>query len=196
MAALNFDKSINPLYLYEAVQDQIKAGFMSSSPKLTLLADFLVKSAQVELQKSLSSSKKSKIFVPHKYSFEQIDFHSDLLSSKEFLHFVRLVTGLKLSKSRVSVSKFDHGAYSLLHDDLDSSERIIFFYILGSKSWKPEFGGQTILTYGDERDPIVFEPKDNSLAIVRVPKGMRNFVKYIKHFAGKNEFVKFEGVLN
>ena len=196
MVTLIFNKNVNPLYLYEAVQDQIKSSFAVSKPQLTLLADFLTKPAYNELLASVSSSKSREVFVPHKFSFDSVDHRGELFSSKEFLEFVRLVTGVRSNNATIDVKKFKHTNFTLLHDDLDSNARVIFFYILGSKDWKPEWGGQTIFTFGDGREPIVFEPKANSLAIIKVPKGMRDFVKYIKHFSGRNEFFKIEGTLS
>lgn len=196
MVTLIFEKALNPLYLYEAVQDQIQASFNSSQPRLMLLADFLTRPLMDEVRAQLSASGSKDIFVPHRYSFTEVECTLDLFSSKDFLHFIRSVTGIKSSHVRVSVKEFGHQNFTLLHDDVDARARVVFFYTLGGKNWKREWGGQTIFTFGDEREPVVFEPKSNSLAIIQVPKGMRDFVKYIPHFAGANKFIKIEGILS
>jgi hypothetical protein len=134
MVALIFEKSINPLYLYEAVQDQIKSSFIGSKPQLMLLADFLTKEGLAHLQKEIDSANSKKIFVPHKFSFEEINLKLGLFSCNEFFNFIRLISGIKVSKSSISISKFRHRDFTLLHDDVDFgvfvSILFLFYFLL------------------------------------------------------------------
>ncbi len=193
---MNFKSSVNALYFYEAVQDQMHGAFKSSRPQVILLTDFFVKKIYDSLLEEAKKVSGKEVYEPHKYRFREI-FLTELeefFSSQEFLDLVREITRVKVKKVDLSLSKFGKGNYTLLHDDVMAKKRLLFFYTLCDK-WQSAWGGSTIFTFGDERSPIVFESKGNSLVIMLVPDGMREFVKYVKHFAGESEMFKVEGVL-
>jgi Rps23 Pro-64 3,4-dihydroxylase Tpa1-like proline 4-hydroxylase len=190
-------EQINPLYAYEAVQDQMRTAFKNSKPCVILVTDFFLKDYYQSLFRSLKSLSGKEIYEPHKYRFEEIyDTNlSEMFSSNEFFEFVGNITGVKVNKANLSNRRVGAGDYTLLHDDVIARKRLIFFYTLCDKLGS-DWGGSTVFTFGDERVPLVFEPKGNSLVIMSVPEGMRDFVKYVKHFAGKNEIIKVEGTLS
>lgn len=190
-------KNLNALYNYEAVQDQMRAAFKTSKPSVLMLTDFFDKKFYATLLADLNKIDSKEIYVPHKerYAYIESTDIQKLFSSSEFLDFVRNVTGAKIKSADMIIKKFGQQNYTLLHDDVLANKRLIFFYTLAGK-WKSEFGGQTIFTFGDGRAPLVFEPQGNSLCIMLVPEGMRDFVKYIKHFAGESKIVKIEGIFS
>lgn len=192
----DFTNSVNSLYNYEAVKDQMKSSFKTSKPSVLLLSDFLIKTSSEELRRKTISDKGKERYIPHecRYNDLTIGNNLDIFSSKEFLTFIREISGIKVTKSNISACKFNHRSFTLLHDELDDKERLVFFYMLAPK-WDFSWGGQTIFTFGDDREPLIFNVQNNSFVLLKVPKGMRSFVKYVNHFARENELILFQGTL-
>ena len=187
---------VNGLYRYDAVIDGARASFKSGKPEILLLNDFLAKDVYEKLRKDFSVAAGKEIYVPHECGFDELKLNKEVeefFSSLHFRQFLTHLTGIKIKQVNLEARRFKHQSFTLMHDDANSKERFVFFYVLTSKDWKSEWGGSTIFRFGDARLPAVFEPKGNSLAIMRVPKGMQDFVKYVNHFSGKNMFVKVSG---
>lgn len=195
---MEFASALNALYRYDAVVDQARASFKASKPQVLLLTDFLAKPVYDALVKEVAKIKGAEMYVPHEYRFETLslpDVIRDFFSSLHFKQFLTHITGVRIKDITVSARRFSHQRFSLMYDDAESGERVLFFYTLAPAHWKSTWGGSTIFSFGDKRAPATFEVKGNSLAIIRVPKGMRDFVKYVNHFSAKNSFVKVDGVL-
>ncbi len=175
----------------------MKSSFKTSKPPVLLLSDFLIKKSWEELRKKTISEKGKERYVPHEYRYSDLLLGNDLdaFSSKEFLTFVREISGIKVTKSDVSTRKFNHRSFTLLHDELEDAERLVFFYML-APAWDLSWGGQTIFSFGDDREPLIFNVQNNSFVLLKVPRGMRSFVKYVNHFAGDKELVIVQGILS
>lgn len=192
MVTLKFEQCVNSLYLHNSVKEQIKSSFSKS--KVALLGDFLNNSYLEELRKEVGRYKFHEVFAPHQFSYSLADMNENIFLSNDFIELIRYLTGAKKTKGSIVVRMFGKGNFTLLHDNLEKNERLVFFYTLSTKDWKSEWGGQRIFTFGDEREPLIFEPKDNSLAIIKASKGMMEFTKYVKHWAGDNKLARIEGV--
>jgi Rps23 Pro-64 3,4-dihydroxylase Tpa1-like proline 4-hydroxylase len=195
---MEFASALNALYRYDAVIDQARASFRSGKPQVLLLTDFLAKPVYEALVKEVAKVKGREMYVPHEYRFEELSLPkviSNFFSSLHFRQFLTHIMGVKIKDIGLSVRRLSHQRFSLMYDDAESKERLVFFYTLAPADWKSTWGGSTIFSFGDNRAPATFEVKGNSLAIMKVPKGMRDFVKYVNHFAAKNSFVKIDGVL-
>ncbi len=191
-----FSTSLNPLYLYEAVQDQMRSSFEKSKPSVLLLTDFLTSRSYTSFARVVESFKETKVDEPDRFSFDSLTIpqaYRAFFASPSFFDFVRNATGVKPRDVRLEARRFGHRHFTLLHDKQSSEERFMFIYTFAPSSWNPASGGSLIFSYGDEREPLVFEPKANSLVIMKVPKNMREFVKYINHTAGSKNLVYFIG---
>lgn len=175
----------------------MKLSFKESKPSLLVLSTFLLEEAHAELIRILRSSQGREQYVPHESRFKALPSSAGrLFASRGFLDFVRSISSHKASTVALTTYQFSHRDFTLLHDDLHDHARLIFFYTLTSSPWKPAWGGSRIFSYGDEREPLIFEPTDNTLALIAVPKGMRDFVKYVNHFAGDDMITKIEGIFS
>lgn len=194
---MDFKSLINPLYAYDAVKDQMKVSFKSSKPSVLLLPDFFTKKVYDSLTKEAQSLEAKEKYIPHMYRYHEVPSSAfkDIFSS-DFLTFVREITGIKSKKLSLDSKRFGHRCFTLLHDDLSADGGLIFFYTIASSKWNSSSGGQTIFTFGDEREPLIFDVKENSLVLLHVPKGMRSFVKYLNHFSGTNGMLKVEGIFS
>lgn len=190
-----FEKMLNPLYGYEAVQDQMKTSFIKSKPSLLLLQDFFVTRSYESLRKALDSCESESVSRPDKMSFTSLKLPQTLralFASPAFYEFVRNATGIRATDVRLGALRFGHRDFTLLHDDAPAGERFIFAYMLAS-SWEPSWGGSLVFSYGDERDPFIFEPKGNVFVLIKTTKGLRDFVKYVNHRAGKESLTYLFG---
>ncbi len=195
---MEFASALNALYRYDTVIDQARSSFKSGKPQVLLLTDFFAKPVYDSLVKEVAKIKGREIYVPHEYRFEDLSLPKaigEFFTSLHFKQFLTHITGVKIKDIALSARRLSHQRFSLMYDDAESGERLVFFYTLAPVAWRSAWGGSTIFSFGDNRAPATFEVKGNSLAIMRVPRGMRDFVKYVNHFAAKNSFVKIDGVL-
>ncbi len=197
MAELTFSTSLNPLYLYEAVQDQMRSSFEKSKPSVLLLTDFLTSRSYEAFARIVGEFKETRVEEPDRLFFSSLAIpqaQRAFFASPSFFDFVRNATGVKPRDVKLEARRFGHRDFTLLHDDQLSSERFVFFYTLTS-DWNASSGGSIVFSFGDAREPLIFEPKANSLIILKVPKGMREFVKYINHTAGNKTITYISGEL-
>ncbi len=192
---MEFQKAGNPLYLYEAVLEQMRANFKSSKPNALLLNDFFTKIAYKELATQILTSKK-KHAVPDRYSYTEMVIPSpveQLFNSESFLAFLREATGKKITNVTLQAQQFSAGDYTLLHD-AELSEPGTEFFIIFSDTWKPEWGGSTIYT-PEKADPLIFVPIANTFSLITTTKYLHSFVKYLNYTVGPNSFIKLSGRL-
>lgn len=192
MVALSseFSVMLNPLYGYEAVQDQMKTAFVKSKPPVLLLQDFFVVRSYSSLAKTLEQCKEHRISEPDRMSFGSLELPQSLRAlfvSPAFLDFVRAASGIKVKDVRLGALRFGHRDFTLMHDDAPAHGRCMFVYMIAPNSWESTRGGSLVFSYGDERDPLIFEPRANSFILLKTEKGMRDFIKYINHTAGKEQ---------
>lgn len=185
MEKLDFTKSLNPLYGYEAVQDQMRTSFAKSKPSVLLLPDFFVARSYKEFLHMFDALPGSVISAPERHSYTELTLSQPLrgfFASPAFFDFAWNATGLKIKDVRLSAQRFGHRDFTLLHDEQAAHERCIFIFMM-APLWDASYGGSMIFSYGDERAPLVFEPRGNTLVFFKVPKDMREFVKYCNHFS-------------
>lgn len=193
---ISFDKALNSLYSYDAVQAQMKAQFLSQKPSVLLLPDFLAKSVFASLNKEVQGLVGKHVLVPHQYSYTSLDASSlkTFFNSPSFIDFMRTVSGKRVSNVNLEIQRFEHGNFTLLHDDLDARTRTEFFLFFGD-AWKGEYGGTLNYTQGDG-EPLVFTPTPNSFGLISTPQGWMSFVRYVKHLAEKKSCILVRGTLS
>lgn len=184
----NMDAQINPVYLSAEVMQQMKAAF--SQQRVLRLDNFFTVETHKHLR-SLGKKKGKEVYVPHQYRYMALPSAAEIAASCS--SFIEKITGKRMKTRQMSVRSFGHRDFTLLHDDVESKKRLVFFYTIADL-WDVEAGGQHVFTHNDESTPLVFAPQDNSLVIMEVPEGMRDFVKYVNHKAGKDRLLIFEGV--
>lgn len=196
MGTFDFSSSLNPLYTYEAVQDQMRTSFAKSKPSVLLLNDFLIKKRYDALFHTLGGLQGTSLSEPDRLSYTHLDLPQAVrgfFASPAFFDFVTSATGIKVRDVKLETRRFGHRDFTLLHDEQESNSRFIFLYMVASPAWKMSWGGSPIFSFGDERKPLVFEPRGNTFILFNVPRGMREFVKYVNHFAGKEKLIYLEG---
>lgn len=190
---------INPVYLKGEVIIQMRTAFKQSKPNVLVLPDFFDKSFYGKLAGEMLSSRGKENYVPHEHRFFEMPLDreiKEIFSSRAFINFISEATGVDIGGFKMCARKFGKGNFSLMHDDLPSAKRFVLFYTISPSGWDSKWGGASVFSFGDERAPLVFENIGNSLTLISVPSGMRDFVKYVNHFAGDKRIVKIIGTLD
>lgn len=191
-----FEKMLNPLYGYEAVQDQMKSSFSKTKPSMLLLQDFFVTRSYESLKKMFALCETRSISRPDHTSVRSLELPQTLRSlfvSPAFYEFVRTATGIRVKDVRLNALLFGHRDFTLLHDDVPAGERFMFVYMMVPSSWQSSWGGSLFFSYGDDRDPFIFEPKGNVFVLLKTVKGLRDFIKYVNHRAGNESVIYLFG---
>lgn len=196
---MEFNRLINPVYVSPNVVHQMSDVFKASRPNVLLLNSFFNLEGLKVLESSLKKATRKENDSPASHSYIELGLPTEctsVFSSNSFLSFVQGVTGIRDKRIALSVKQFGHRHYTLIHDEQDATERLLFFYIFAPQ-WKGSWGGSSIFTFAHGKtEPLVFTPNHNTFVIMRAQKGMYDFVKYVSNHAGKNSFVKIEGILS
>ena len=89
-------------------------------------------------------------------------------------------------KHRYKIRDWRHGAYTLVHDDMQDLSRCVLDVNLffNCDQWRTEYGGFT--TYiADDEEIITVIPKSNSLCMMYREDGVLKFVKHVNHQMGQ-----------
>lgn len=164
---------INPSYKSKDIVKQIKDAF-KQDPDLPSVAigDFLTDEG-IELV-GKNAKRWKHVSVLDRYSYAKSKVRLGVKA------FVKAVTGKDLLEQESLL--FRHRDFTLLHDEEKQKAGILAFYFLGD--WDPEWGGDLVFVKdGDMLGRVA--PKKNTLVIVHRKRGVRMFVKYVNHKAGK-----------
>lgn len=189
------DKRINIAYQNEETISKVKTSFSLAKPRSILLNDFLEEKLYSKILNEFSKSKDKKIYSPHLHSYSELEAPKELIElvkSQFFTSFIQKVTGKKMGPVKFSCQKFKHQDYTLISEKNKSKERTEFFFIFTSSEWQAQQGGYTAYSQGDGQ-PVIFPVIKNSLAVIQTENETYDFVKYIKHFAGKSTIIKVKG---
>ena len=106
------------------------------------------------------------------------------LKSKEAAAIISTIVQKKVRCRIVGVCILAHGDYSLLHDKLKEPPGYDVILELTPRWDARACGHHSYVTDGKELVRVV--PGANTLTIVHRPAGVRRFIKYVNHHAGKD----------
>ncbi|KAI9503808.1 Oxoglutarate and iron-dependent oxygenase degradation C-term-domain-containing protein [Coemansia spiralis] len=113
------------------------------------------------------------------------------LQSPTFARFMHSITSLKFKGMSQEIRRFEHGHYTLIHDQVVEPFGVDAIMSLTPKQstdhdvqWQESWGGST--HYIAEKDELLrISPEPNSFSLVlRDEEGTLRFVKYLNHMAG------------
>jgi len=192
-------KLINPLYLSKDSMEAINKTFLENSA--LELKDFLRDDVYQAILKQLDAylkERQKRVGPANRRNYQRIplvaqemdtfkekeSLHSllRLLTSVPFANFLETLTGIKPSHYYGEARNFEHGDYTLIHDDALEPVGLDFVLFFLDQTWKEDWGGQ--LVYMD-RDSVLQTtlPSANSLLLTYRDEGVMRFVKYVNHYA-------------
>lgn len=189
------DNRVNGLYNYPSVIEQAAVSFRRSKPNMLLLKDFLEKDFYNKITDEIKKVNGIERYNLDKEKYSELKIPNildDFLKSEFFIGLLQETLGKKVSEMNYSLKKFGHGDFSLIHDDEVLGKRIDFFLTFIEGEWKQEWGRYNAYSKGDG-EPLIFPAEGNSFCLIIAEGEMFDFVKYVKHFAGKNVIYKLEG---
>ena len=190
--SVSFSSAVNPLYRQRKIQEQMRAHYRAGG-NLIYLPDFFTSEAYAVLSRDLQKVKGSHERVADRFSYTPLHFKAlwRFFSSREFALWIQTLTGAKVNKVTITIRRYGHRDYRLLHDGEQTGARLEFCFLF-LKRWDAHWGGH--LSYVDEeRKPRLLPLQGNGLLLIDKPRTTGSFVQYINHHAGNNVFVLVEG---
>ncbi|OQR67131.1 2-oxoglutarate and iron-dependent oxygenase domain-containing protein 1-like [Tropilaelaps mercedesae] len=199
---------INPLYLSEQLEAEVQRRFCDDSQ--TQLDFFLTEDRYQAVCEAFSEyngwvetgpANRRKAFVmPEDAMPEVVREMMAVLSSEAMYLILSNMTGLPLHplgkfdrdeeddeeeadpKHRFKIRDWRHGAYTLVHDDMQDISRCVLDLSLffNADQWRADCGGFTSYIADDE-ELLTVVPKSNSLSMVYREDGVLKFVKHVNH---------------
>ena len=187
---------LNALYLDTNNIQKMEQAYVDSVMGSLRLHSFLNDRRFVELEKYVYKSSGKHEKIADRFSYTTLPFPKELeqfFSSPEFLSLLSFITKKKFKTCEISVKKFGHRDYTLLHD----SERLKLgfeFFLDINPMWNPVWGGSLI--YRDAKEELFrVPPAANAFTLVNRQKGMHRFVEYVNVKSGNNVRIIVEGKL-
>ena len=182
------EKWLNPIYLQEEAMQALKKAFAQQQdiPHIQVQDFFRSEKAKTILQ-HLQRSHYQQRYVPDRYNYAAADHIGSLQTIQEvfqdpvFSLWLEEVTGKKSNACQISVVRFAHRDYTVIHDSEIPEEGLLLIYD-PTRPWSSEAGGYEICTVPN-KDPLVIQPKENTLTIVWMNKETRMFTKYCNHLS-------------
>lgn len=172
--------NINENYLDEETMKQVKEAFDSDAvlPSIAL-AEFLTEEALLEVRKELRRGWQPD-WQPDKHRYAM---HARIEMQEHIAGYVKSLTGKKpLQEENKS---FRHRDYTILHDEEKQPAGFLAYLFL--EDWNEEWGGNVVFMKDGEMLGR-FTPSKNTLVIVRRKQGVKMFVQYVNHHAGRKSF--------
>lgn len=166
---------VNAVYRRKEVLDAIKKAWKKE--KSVALQNILDPAELQEIAKETRIGWK-RSYIPDRHSYEEKWLEIPTRS------FVKEVTGRLPLKA--TSKRFSHRDYTILHDKEREQQGILAFLLL--EDWNPEWGGKIVFMQNG-RTLHEFFPRRNTLLIVERKKGVRYFIKYVNHRAGKRRLM-------
>lgn len=170
--------TINPQYHEANTVRAIKAA-LRTDPRLpsVALGEFLLPKAFREL-KSATNTGWKKSGIPDRGLH---DVRARVAAQRPITAYVTAITKAKTVKEQNR--RFGHRDFILLHDHEEPTPGWRAYFFLDE--WDPVAGGRIVFVKDGENLGVV-TPQANTLLIVKQEKGVRMFVEYVNHHAGKN----------
>lgn len=127
-----------------------------------------------------------KIYLPTQKSLKTCkDF---MVGIDEINNFIREITDEE--PNELSLNQYEHKDFIILSDKTEK-EDTIDIVIDFTQDWEKEFGGT--LTYTTKREEIFYlEPGFNTLTIVKKPKEVMKYLKYINNKSQNRKIIRLE----
>ena len=189
------NRFINPVYLQQETIEKIKELYKSDSrfPSVKL-EKFLPKEAHGQLFRQATKAKFKRECRPDRESFSKAGTPKPIkrfLDSAEFSGFLSRVLGKKAAIGDSSLFRLEWKSYVLLHDEEDEKPGIDIVLEF-TPAWDEMWGGA--ITYRDaEGEFRTISDAENTLFIIERKKGIRQYVKYVNHRAGKSKRIFLVG---
>ena len=160
---------------------------------MTRLDGFFNEDFYKEIFEKLRRNYGERVKLADRHSYEKLDAVElkGIFKDKEFLNFINLISCENFNNCEINVRRFGWGDYTLLHDSF--VRKGMEFLLIFADKWDDKFGGYIVYTDNEEKS-FIFSIKGNSFILIN-KKGMRRFVKYVNHLAGKKNFFLVEGLL-
>ncbi|KAJ2033689.1 putative component of NuA3 histone acetyltransferase complex [Coemansia sp. RSA 922] len=183
-------KWVNPDYLSSKTQDRIQDMFLDQSS--VQLRQFLVPDIYAQVIAETDSTDTTLLGPPHLRRYLELSPlpQSTLASLLVFLRssaFARLLaalTSIDTVKASQQLRKFEHGHYTLIHDQVQEPFGLDVSLSLQHTEleWEDTWGGAT--HYIADKDELLrIAPESNSLSLVLRDEGTLRFVKFLNHMA-------------
>lgn len=171
--------AINPAYrgMVKAIRQAYR-----QDPKLPTVAlgQFLTPAAFQKIKREMAAGWK-RVSIPDQYCHEARPSPGTMREVRSFAEAIAGKAPLKEGSRR-----FGHRDYTLMHDELPEQPGVLALLFLDD--WDARWGGQLVFM----RDGMTlgqFTPSANTLLVVERKKGVRSFVQYINHRAGKRKLM-------
>ncbi|MBS3144629.1 hypothetical protein J4208_03515 [Candidatus Woesearchaeota archaeon] len=191
------EKWLNPIYLQEETMQALKKAFTEQDIPHIQLQDFFTPEKAKTILQHFQRAHYQQQYVPDKYNYAVADQLGSLATVQEVFQdplmslWLEEITGKKSTASQVSILRFTHGDYTLMHDSETPEEGILLVYDPVTP-WSVEAGGYEVFTL-PEKDPLVIQPQQNTLTIVCITKETRNFTKYVNSLCGDRKRYCLQG---
>lgn len=176
---------INKEYLKKENFELIKKTFDSNRPNSIQLREILSKKLYNSILPQLKKIKwelKEEKTDYFRYSIGELpEDLLKLLRADFFKEFISSLTGIKFNGLKLRFFRFSSGDYTLLHDKLKPKEGVVLILDL-TRDWDVKWGGQNIFL-NEDNELLRINPLSNSLTLIKRDNQVKDFVKYVNHFA-------------
>ncbi len=194
---MNSSSQLNSPYKEQIIQAEMRKTFVDTTPNKISIPNILSKKIYEELEQSLQSQQPEKMKIPDRYSFSSLQATKEtiqLFQSDEVLDLIEHITGKRIKNISLTIKKYTHRDYTLLHEDKNPQEKTEFFLVIAPKSWQNAWGGNKI--YRDTNgNAVIFTPAPNTLNIIQKSSHDNSFIQYINHLATNQSIIYIEGTL-
>ena len=175
-------------------------------------SEFFNSQGQIQLQETFSEStltifkkallEKNELFTkqsnPLMYSYKElvkdipieVSNGFEYFKSKQFQEFIEEITGFELELENISIRKFSHKSYELIHDSKITDSLLIDVYLfLSEDEFEDSMGGYKVYTTFEE-ELLYLTPKHNNLTCVFRDEKLRQYTKYINSLAKNKKYIE------
>lgn len=190
--------TINEHYITKEFKEQASEFFNSQGQ--IQLQDVFDESTLLSFKKILL--RKNELFTlksnPLMYSYDEliedipieVSNGFEYFKSKQFQEFIEELTGFELELENISIKKFTHKSYELIHDSKITDSMLIDVYLfLSEDEFEDSMGGYKVYTTFDE-ELLYLTPKDNNLTCVFRDQKLRQYTKYINSLAKDKKYIE------
>lgn len=142
-----------------------------------------------KIEKIIKKLKFKQIKIPDKFSYSTPKSNINikkLLGIGEIKNFIRAITNKNCNLSNLSIKKFKHKDYSIMHDSKKTENNMEFIFFI-CKNWNPMWGSNRVCVKNEKT--FLFTPKGNSLVFINKKKITKDFTQYVNRFAKKSEII-------
>lgn len=179
---------IHPEYLTEESEQQLRRAFLADKEFPSVACkDFLDAAPYRELQKHMQRLRFQREEQPGGHCFGKAALPAalrEILESKEVLGFLESLLNKKIKKIAWNAYCFQWKDYWLLPEQSEPAAHEVLFDLSGE--WREDASGLIVLR--DAHGNFLKLPAGgNIVAVVERKKGLRRYVQYVNHYAGKQK---------